>query len=152
MPKLIIADTSCIIVLEKIGHLEILRHLFETITITPEVSEEFGTALPKWVDTVPVKDAQRQRLLELELDKGEASAIALALESDPHLLLIDERKGRRIANQLNLTLTGTLGILIQAKQQRLIPSLKEEINKLKSIDFRMSHSLIQNILVKYETD
>lgn len=152
MSELVIADTSCLIVLEKIGQLELLSQLFQKITITPEIQEEFGNILPSWIHIEPVLDKKRQQLLELELDKGESSAIALALEKEANLLLIDERKGRNIATQLKINITGTLGILIRAKEEKLIHSLRAEIAKLVAIEFRMSQALIQDILGKYEPE
>lgn len=74
----IIADTSCFILLDKINYLHILKEVFKEVTTTTEVSLEFGKALPSWVMIENVKDIRRQQLLQLEIDKGEASAIALA--------------------------------------------------------------------------
>lgn len=152
MSELVIADTSCLIVLEKIGQLDLLTKLFQKVTITPEIQEEFGNSLPSWIQVESVLDKKRQQLLELELDKGESSAIALALEKDAKLLLIDERKGRNIATQLNINITGTLGILIKAKEENMIGSLRAEITRLVAIEFRMSQALIQEILSKYEPE
>jgi len=76
MPKTIISDTSCFIVLSKIGKLEILKQLFNTIVTTPEIADEFGEILPDWVELVAVKDKHKQKLLEIQVDKGESSAIA----------------------------------------------------------------------------
>ncbi len=77
--KVIIADTSCFILLDKITSLDILFELFGEITTTPEVQHEFGKPLPGWIKIQTVKDNNQQLLLEAEVDKGEASAIALAI-------------------------------------------------------------------------
>ena len=150
MYNLVIADTSCLIVLEKINRLELLHNIFDKITITFEVKEEFGKALPTWIDIETIHDRTKQKILELELDKGEASAITLALENEKSLLLIDEKKGRKIAQRVGLKITGTLGILIRAKEKGMINSLNSEIEKLKAVNFRMSNVLIEKILDKYE--
>lgn len=92
MPKTIISDTSCIILLDKIGELEILNHLFGTIVTTQEVAEEFGQQLPSWFEIQKPKDKNYQSILEASVDKGEASAIALAMELDDCLLIIDDRR------------------------------------------------------------
>lgn len=81
MPKLIIANTSCLIVLENIGRLELPRTIFDEISITDEIRDEFGLSLPDWIKIHNIYDVQRKSILELELDAGEASAIALALEN-----------------------------------------------------------------------
>jgi len=65
-------------------------------------------------------------------------------------LLIDERKGRKIAKELGLKIMGTLGVLIKGKLEGKISSLSDEINKLKAVDFRISESLLEQILKKYE--
>ncbi len=70
------------------------------------------------------------KLLSRELDKGEAEAIALALELRADQVLIDERRGRRIAARLNLRYTGILGILVEAKNRGLISEVKPLLDAL----------------------
>lgn len=149
MRKIVIADTSCLIVLQKIDRITLLKDLFEQIIITQEIALEYGDELPKWVEIAKVADKDKQNILQLSLDIGEASALALGLENKNALILIDERKGRQKAVGLGLKIMGTLGVLIKAKESNLIPSLKEEIEKLKSVGFRMSELLIKNILENY---
>ena len=81
MPNIIvIADTSCLIALSKIEAIELLKELYEEVYITEEIALEFGESLPGWVRIENVKNKKYQQLLDLYLDLGEASAIALALE------------------------------------------------------------------------
>ncbi len=150
MRSLVIADTSCLIVLDKINRLALLQEFYSEIYISPEIENEYGKNIPDWIKTIEVNDKQRQKILELELDKGEASAIALGLENENSLLLIDEKKGRKIALGLGLKITGTLGLLIKAKEDNLIDSLRIEIEKMKQEGFRMSEKLIEKILNKHE--
>lgn len=89
---------------------------------------------------------KNQLVLETTLDKGEASSIALALEKENCLLIIDEWGGRRLAKQIGLTITGTLGVLAQAKQNGDISALKPLLDKVKLTDFRLSEQLIQQVL------
>lgn len=98
--KIIIADSSCLIAISNIEELELLKELYSYITITPEVQKEFGQPIPDWILTEEVQNKKIVELLELDLDKGEASAIALAIEHEPSLLIIDEKKGRRIAQKM----------------------------------------------------
>lgn len=79
MPKVIISDTSCLIILTRIGELDLLRQLYKTVTITQEILFEYGEQLPLWFEVQKARDHYRQQLLEMQIDKGEASAIALAL-------------------------------------------------------------------------
>ena len=62
------------------------------------------------------------------------------------LLIIDEQKGRKLARQLGLTITGTLGVLVQAKLNGYIPMLSPLLDKIKQTDFRLSEQLIQEVL------
>jgi predicted nucleic acid-binding protein len=94
--EIIIADTSCLIVLQRIGEMELLQKLFEKITITEDVRNEFGQPLPNWIFVKKVKDLGQKRMLEVILDKGEASSIAFCLEQKTDaLLIIDEKKGEK---------------------------------------------------------
>ena len=96
MHKTIISDTSCLIVLEKIGELDILSKLFGTIITTLAVAAEFGKPLPSWFELKKPTDKNYQTIIEASVDKGEASAIALAVELEDCLLIIDDLKGRKI--------------------------------------------------------
>ena len=70
MPKAIISDTSCFIILTNIGELELLQKVYGQIVTTPEIVAEFGETLPEWVEIAEVKDKYRQTILELQIDKG----------------------------------------------------------------------------------
>jgi predicted nucleic acid-binding protein len=148
MSKTIISDTSCFIVLSKIGELEILQQLFNNIITTPEIADEFGETLPEWVEIVCVKDKDKQQLLEVQVDKGEASAMALALEIDDTLLIIDDYKARKLAKTLKIAYTGTIGILIIAKQRGIIEAVKPILAKIKETNFRISAELELQILIE----
>ena len=80
-------------------------------------------------------------VIEASLDKGEASAIALAIELDNYLLIIDDLKGRKFAHQLGLTIIGTIGVLVDAKLAGIIPSIKPILSKIKSTNFRITEQL-----------
>jgi len=80
----------------------------------------------------------RLQILELQLDKGESSAIALALEIPNSTLILDDYKARKIAENLGLNFTGTIGIIIKAKLENIIPSIKPLLEKIKQTNFRIS--------------
>jgi len=123
MHKIVIADTSCLILFHKIGELEILRKVYDTITTTPEIALEFSEELPEWIIIEYVKDKKYQDFLETQIDLGEASAIALAKEMEFPLLLLDDLKARKLAKKLNIKFTGTLGVIHKAKQIGAIKKL-----------------------------
>lgn len=70
MPKTIISDTSCLILLDKIGELEILNKLFGTITTTAEIALEFGQPLPSWFEIKAPSDINYQSIIATSVDKG----------------------------------------------------------------------------------
>ena len=141
MHKTIISDTSCFIVLSKIGELDILRLLYNDITTTPDIAQEFGEPLPEWVEIIAVSDKTKQQLLEMQIGKGEASAIALALETKNPFLIVDDYKARRLAETLKINYTGTIGIIISAKHKGIIPSIKPFLKKIKQTNFHISPEL-----------
>ena len=126
--------------------MQILSLLSEKIVTTPEVLKEFGNPLPGWVEIKAVTNILLQQVFEERVDKGEASAIALAMETPSSTLLIDDLRGRKLAKQLNIQFTGTLGLLLVAKQAGLIPVLKPILHKVQQTNFRVSDQLISEIL------
>lgn len=146
--RVIIADSSSLIALSNINELDILQKVYGQITITPEVENEFGEGIPHWIEIEEVTDKQKIALLELELDRGESSAIALAIEKENCLLVIDEKKGRSVAKKMGIKMTGLLGVVIKAKELGLIEKVSPVIEKLESVDFWISKTLKENILRK----
>lgn len=139
--EIVIADASCLIVLQNIKELELLQTLFGEVFITEEIKNEFGLDLPAWIKVKEIRNKIQHGALTLILDKGEAGAIALALESGNSLLIIDEKKGRRIAQELGVRIIGTLGLILKAKKNGLITSMKDFLQKLENANFRVSESL-----------
>ena len=129
--------------------LDILKSLYGTIIISPEVKEEYGKSLPEWIYIYQVNNKEKQFEIESRLDKGEASSIALSLEMDYVQLIIDDHKGRKIAQSLHLNIIGTIGILVLAHKKGLIQDIKEILFKLVNSGFRISKDLIQKIIDEY---
>jgi predicted nucleic acid-binding protein len=138
MPKTIISDTSCFIILTNIGELELLHKVYGEIITSIDIATEYGESLPDWVVIRTVTDTYKQQLLELQIDKGESSAIALALEIPNSTVILDDYKARKIASRLGITYTGTIGVIIKAKLNGIIPTIKPILEKIKQTDFRLS--------------
>jgi len=148
MQKTILSDTSCLILLDKIGELDLLHKVFGEIVITQTVAGEYGLPLPIWISVQNPFNQNYQKILEASVDKGEASAIALAVELVDCLLIIDDLKGRNLAQALGIEITGTLGVILQAKLSSKINSIKSLLEKIKRTDFHISDKLEKQILAK----
>jgi uncharacterized protein len=151
----IVSDTSPVTNLIKIGEFNLLKNVFETIVIPQIVYEEL-CVLDKqkaileqadWIRVVELKDSTLKTSLLLEVDKGEAEAIALAIELKADYLLIDEQAGRAVAERLGIKITGIIGILIQAKQKGFIVKVKPYLERLiNEASFRISPTLFKNVI------
>jgi len=144
MPEAI-SDSSTLIHLAGIGRLELLKEFYGKIFITPAVwkevvvegqsragaSEVNEANNAGWIEVVTPTNESVVRLLERELHKGEAETIALAIERHPEVVFLDELEARRVANVYGLRKTGVIGILIRAKLEGRVTSLREELDKLR---------------------
>ena len=155
---IVVSNTSGIINLAAIDHLELLHILYGKIIIPDAVYHEIvvqgsgqsgakEVQKSKWIDKRDLNNPALARALQIELDMGEATAIALAVELDADLLLIDERMGRTAASKFGLNFTGLLGVLVEAKSKRLIESVKPLLDDLKTkAGFWISQPLYNKIL------
>ncbi|MFP5041481.1 DUF3368 domain-containing protein [Parasediminibacterium sp. JCM 36343] len=112
--------------------------MYGQIITTPDIAKEYGDDLPEWVELATATDKYRQQILEMQIDKGESSAIALALEIPDCTVILDDYKARKIAEKLGISLTSTIGVLVKAKLKGIIPSIKPLLEKIKKTDFRVS--------------
>ncbi len=147
---IVVSNASPLLNLAAVGHLDLLRQLYSSIKIPQAVFDEIikaGQIAPSWIETRAVSNRALVTALMLELDTGEAEAIALAVELPAYLLLMDERIGRRVAARFGLKFTGILGTLIEAKIKGLIPSVKPIVDDLRrKAGFWISESLYRRIL------
>ena len=146
MPKVVISDISCFIILSKINELDLLHKVYDNILTTPEIANEYGETLPEWVEVISAKDKYRQQILEMQLGKGESSAIALSIEIPDSILILDDYKARKTAEILNLKYIGTIGLIIKAKLSGIIPSVKPLLEKIKQTNFRLSADMEQHAI------
>lgn len=152
MAQIIIADTSCLISLSNAGMLQILEQLFLEVYITSDIQREFGQPLPNWVKLKNPEKSNQLSSLYTQLDPGEASAIALALQNEDSIIIIDELKGRNIALKLGIKTTGTIGILISASEKGILEKLMETIDTLIANGFRISKKLYTEIWQEYNSE
>lgn len=155
---IVVSDASPLISLAAIGQLEVLRRLYNRVIIPDAVYREIvggDPGLPgasevkalEWIAAQAVRNDALVRALLVELDRGEAEAIALAVEIQAGLVLIDERRARAAASRLGLNVVGVLGVLVEAKQKALMPQLKPVLDALiTQAGFWMSPELYERIL------
>ncbi|GAB4494125.1 MAG: DUF3368 domain-containing protein [Saprospiraceae bacterium] len=129
MERVVVSDTACLIALNKIGQLGLLRSVYGQVIITPTVASEFHYPLPEWIEIQPPVNISLQTSLEKMIDAGEASAIALAVEIKDCYLILDDLRARKIAAGMGLLFTGTLGVIAVAKQRGIIPLARPLLEK-----------------------
>jgi predicted nucleic acid-binding protein len=155
---IVVSDTSPINNLAAINQLALLQQLYGTIVIPEAVYRELTAPdFPvagsieiqtfDWIETRTITDRTIVYAFSNELDIGEAEAIALAIEIKAEQLLIDERRGRAIAERLNLRYIGILGVLVEAKNRGMIPEIKPLLNALiNQAGFWISATLYNSVL------
>lgn len=143
--RLVIADTSCFILFKKIERFDILKNTFKKITVTDKVIEEYGE-LPDWVRVRSDYSEEIYRKLSQNFGAGESSCITLAQEQVDPILLIDDRRARKVAEEIGIQCTGSLGVLLIAKREKVIESVEDVLKEIQKTDFRMKESIVEKIL------
>lgn len=155
---MIVSNSSPLINLSAIGEFNLLKDLYGEIFIPTAVWDEViikGKGRPgaeevknaKWVKKELVANMSFVEVLTLNLDKGEAEAIALAKEKDAEILLIDDKLARKIAHHLGLNYIGLLGVLREAKSKGIIKNIKGYMDLLRTAaGFWISEDVYKNIL------
>ena len=162
---IVISDNSVLSCLAEVGELELLRVLYGRITITetirreaehpgaPEKLRALISAMPAWISIVPDDIPYLEETAVL--DAGEASAITLAWRHrDTSLLILDEKRGRRVASELGLRITGTAGILADAAVAGLVDFEKTLLRLAQSgfrLNARVVEDLRQNLAIRRQT-
>jgi predicted nucleic acid-binding protein len=154
---MIICNATPLIALARIGQLALLRKVVGTLVIPEAVAREISVysdiqhgvidlAQEPWISVQTVQSEAQVHLLLPTLDRGEAEVIALALERAAGLVLIDELTGRKVAESLHLTVSGTVGILIRAKQMGEISAVKPLLEEMIQRGIRYSPRFVTVIL------
>jgi uncharacterized protein len=157
---LVVSNTSPLLNLAIIGRIGLLADQFERVLVAPAVLFELrahedlpGSSYLKkalnsgWIQQSQIIEDPSLNLMRRDLHRGEAETITLALQLKADWVLIDEREGRKCAKSLGLKVTGVLGILLRAKQEGKITSLKEVLDELsKQAGFRIGAALIDRLL------
>lgn len=154
---IVVSDSSPLIALSRTDHLSVLRRLFGTVLVPEAVMRELATETGwhrhvlhrehPWVEPRKVESDHLVSSLLVDLDPGEAEAIALAMEVDADLVLLDERRGRQRANDLGLRYTGTVGLLLEAKRRGYLPRIQPVLKALREAGFWLGEDVYQRALI-----
>ncbi len=147
MHRVVIADTSCLILYSKIGLTYILHSLYSDVIITPEVANEFGEPLPDWINIQFAKPTNINMFEIYNIGIGEITSLALALEFKNSTVILDDDKAKKIAKSFNLDVTGSLGIIVKAKEKNIISNVREVLTAIKTTNFYLPSSL-ENLVLK----
>jgi len=157
MLKKVFSNTSVIQYLYSLGLIHILKELFGEVYIPLGVKEELDKGIIRGVnlpcvdelDFVKVRNVKLDLLTEIvrDIGIGETEVILLGLENPESLIILDDRLARDIAGNLNLNVTGTIGILILAKENGIIKAVKPYLDKLVDFGFYLSKEH-RNIILK----
>ena len=152
---IVVSDNSVLSCLAEMGELDLLRRLYGKVVVTetirleavhpgaPESLKRFFSTKPDWVSVIP--DQMPYLEETAALDAGEASAITLAWQHRASsLLILDEKRGRRVASALGLEITGTAGLLMDAASEGLI-DFEDALRRLAATGFRLSDRILETL-------
>ncbi len=162
----VVSNTSPILNLAIIGEISLLRDQFGEILIPGAVLEELRVEenLPGsqgvhdaikagWIRIETVKQDPLVRAMQRDLDKGEAEAIALAMQVNAGWVLMDERDGRKAAKSMKLKVVGVLGILLKARREGRLRSLKQAMDRLREkAGFYVKADIYSEIIQEWEKE
>ncbi|OIN92681.1 MAG: hypothetical protein AUJ20_06870 [Comamonadaceae bacterium CG1_02_60_18] len=156
MRKVVIADAGPLIAFARLGQLELLTQVFAQVLVTEEVFAEC-TCRSDDAEAKPILQAAQNQVIQrctaplvhfelaLHVDAGEASAIAAAAEWGCGVLM-DDKAGRRMAKNFCVARIGTVGVLVLAKQKKLLPNIKPLLDQLTASGYFLGDKLIADAL------
>jgi len=146
--RLTVSNSSPIIALDRIGRLDLLHTLFESVNVPSAVLAETKdrTTLPDWIIPRTLSESIGSQMLQASLGSGESETIALAIQMKAGLLLLDDRPARDIALAIGLPVAGTLSVLVRAKRLGIISVVGPEVDSLVKQGFRLSDTVLESIL------
>ena len=153
----IVVNTGPLIALDACGGLDLLPQLHEPVVVPAAVVDELGAgqddrpgyalgrAPPGWL-RVDEPALPPPPLLAEYLDGGEAAVITLALDKRIPLVALDERRGRVVARTLGLAVTGSLGVLLRAKETGLLDAVRPRLDAMREHGIWLAEPLLERVL------
>lgn len=154
------SNSSPIIWLSQMGYFDLLREVFGTVIITPEVWAEtvdraagypnaanvMAAKAEGWMTVMTPTDTEKVAVLKAQLHVGEAETLVIGQEQSVDAVLIDDLKARNFATAMGLKVIGTAGILLLAHNKGIPLDVKAALDKMRSLGFRLKEHVYQDIL------
>ena len=160
--KIIIFDSSPLINLAKISRLDLIKAIYNHIIIPEAVYDEVvinglelardgANKIKNLVDerVIEVKKVENRNLVKafnLDLDYSESEVLALAIEIEADLVILDESEARHVANKFEISKTGFIGILIKADRLGMVESSRELLDDIIAKGFRIDETLYKKVI------
>lgn len=153
----VVTNTSPLIFLAKIGLLDLLTRLYEKLVIPAGVVEEISQwesadtrIIRNWIGMSEVKvlSPDRGYLKEIpqNLGQGERQCIAIAEQMSADLVILDDAEGRALARSLRISITGTIGCIVEAYEAGYVGSIRHELDRLREEGMWLSEDLYDRVL------
>ncbi|TZE80694.1 DUF3368 domain-containing protein [Calorimonas adulescens] len=146
----VVANSTPLIILSNISKIDILKQLYGIIYIPSGVFEEVNVTGSSesydFIKVVSIKNEGAKQFFPISLHKGEVEVMILAKEINADLCIIDDYLARKHAKSLGLTVTGTLGVLIKAKEKGILKEVKPLIDKMLQKKFYIDRKLYNEVL------
>lgn len=150
----VIVNSTPIIGLANIGKLDLLRQVYDQITIPQAVYDEIISPSVKkqveenktWIRVKQIQDASQKQMYRAKLHAGEVEVMILAQEQNADLVILDDNAAKKTAKFLGLPVTGTLGLLLRAKREGYIKEVKPLMDDLSKDGFFIQDSVRQMVI------
>jgi predicted nucleic acid-binding protein len=158
---LIVCDSSALVALALCGHLDLLDAIYGQVLIPRTVFDEStfpgkpgAESIAAWAEgkVAEITDTEAALAFGGLLDKGEADAITLYLERKADTLLIDEKKGRKVAKVYGLNVKGSMGVLLAGKEKGLVEAIRPCVDILRHSTIRISPEIYRLALRAVDED
>lgn len=158
---IVVPDTSPLILLAKNGRLELLPVLYDTCLVPQAVLDEIRAksqadtrAILHWWSQHSISSrkvgASHGIALPSDMGAGERAVVALAIEVDADLTILDDQEARRIARAKDLDVTGTVGVLVEARARDHIASLRRELDRLVEAGLWISEAFYTRLIQEFD--
>ena len=146
-PLIILGNINCLKILQELyGAIIIPRAVFEEVTSKDDNAKLNLSQNLSWIKVLEVQDKSNRKMYQAKLHDGEVEVMMLANEISADLLIIDDNAAKKTAKFLGFTVTGTLGVILKAKSEGIIPQVKPIVDEMLRQGFYISPKIIETVL------